>query len=650
MRRTAAGHAPIPWDEALEAAAEGIHRVQQQHGKDAVGIYIGNPAVHNHGALLMAQALLEAVGSKNRFDANSQDANPRIFASLSMFGDPTALTVPDVDRTQLLLVFGANPAASNGSVMTLGDVRGRLKGIRERGGKIIVVDPRRTETAGWADEHLFIRPGGDAALLLAMLHEIFDEKLHDEAALAHVAEGLAELRYLAARFSPERVEKAVGIEAARIRALAREFARTDRAVAYGRMGVCTGAFGPVGSWLIEALNVVTGNFDRPGGAMFPRPAIDLTTITRLIGMAHAGRFRSRVRGLPELGGTLPATTMAEEMETPGPGQIRALVTLAGNPVMSVPGSARLDRALAKLDFMVSIDPYLNETSRHATVVLPPRSALERAHYDLVFNALAVRNTAKWSEPTVAPEPDTRDDYHILYELAVLLAARRGGPLALRAAKLALRAGPPSVEKVIDALLRAGPYGVRAGRDGLTLAKLKAQPHGVDLGALVPMRYERVRTGSGRVQLAPPALTADVPRVDAWVDEEERAPLSLIGRRHVSSNNSWMHNLPPLVRGRDRATLWMAPADAALRGLEDGAEVKVRSRAGEVTARLTVTADIMPGVVSLPHGYGHGAAAASLRVAGKLTGPNVNAITDELLVEPVTGTAILNGVPVTVERG
>jgi anaerobic selenocysteine-containing dehydrogenase len=649
MRRTAAGHTPIPWDEALEAAAEGLYRVRQRHGKDAVAIYIGNPTVHNHGALLMAQALLEAVGSKNRFDANSQDANPRIFAALSMFGDPTALTVPDVDRTQQLLVFGANPVASNGSVMTLGDVRGRLKGIRERGGKIIVVDPRRTETASSADEHLFIRPGGDAALILAMLQVIFDAKLHDEAAIGRVAEGLAELRYLAARFPPERVEKAVGIDAARIRELALGFARADRAVAYGRMGVCTGAFGAVGSWLIEALNIVTGNFDRPGGAMFPRPAIDLGWISRAVGLGHAGRWRSRVRGLPELGGTLPATTMAEEMETPGEGQIRALVTLAGNPVMSVPGSARLERALAKLDFMVSVDLYLNETSRHATVVLPPRSPLERAHYDLVFHALAVRNTAKYSEPTVAPEPDTRDDYRILYELSVLLAGKRGGPLAERAAKLALRAGPPSAERLLDGLLRAGPYGLREGREGLTLAKLKANPHGVDLGALVPMRRERVRHHANLVQLAPPALTADVPRVDAWVDAAQSGSLSLIGRRHVSSNNSWMHNLPPLVRGRDRATLMMAPADAAARGLEDGASVQVRSRAGEVTARLTVTGDVMPGVVSLPHGYGHGAAADSLRVAGKLAGPNANALTDELLVEPVTGTAILNGVPVTVER-
>jgi anaerobic selenocysteine-containing dehydrogenase len=633
--------APVSWDAALAEAAEGIARVQRAHGRDAVAIYIGNPAVHNHGAVLGSQALTVALGTRNRFDANSQDANPRLWAALQMYGEATSLTVPDVDRTDYLLVLGANPAASNGSVMSLGDVRGRLQGIRARGGKLVVVDPRRTETAEWADEHHFLRPGGDAALLLAMLEVIFSERLHDPAAIGRVAEGLGELERLASRFPPERVAGAVGMEASVIRKLARELAAAERAAVYSRMGVCTSAFGPTASWLVEALDVVTGNFDRPGGAMFAKPAIDLSVLARRLGLNHAGRWATRVRKLPELGGNFPAAAMAEEMETPGEGQIRGLVTLAGNPVLSVPGSERLARALSKLDFMVSIDTYVNETTRHAHVVLPPRSPLERGHYDVVMHTLAVRNTAKWSPPSVPPEPDSRDDFTILWELALRITEARGGPLGA-AARLARRVGPPNDERLIDLLLRAGPY------PGLDLAALRAAPHGIDLGPLVPMRKERVRTKTGLVALAPPALVADVPRVERWVEEARGSGLVLIGRRHLRSNNSWLHNLPKLVAGRDRATLLMSPGDAAARGLASGAMVRVRGRAGEVMAKLEITDAVMPGVVSLPHGFGHGEAAETMRVAGSVPGPNANQLTDELAVEPLTGTAILNGVPVEVE--
>ncbi|MFT3764667.1 MAG: molybdopterin-dependent oxidoreductase [Minicystis sp.] len=642
MRKVGDRHVPVSWDEALEEAADGIVRVQQKYGKNAVGVYLGNPTTHNHGAILMAQMLLSALRTRNRFDANSQDANPRIFNALQMFGDAAALTVPDVDHTDYFLVLGANPAASGGSIMSLGDVRGRLKGIRERGGKMVLIDPRRTETAAWADEHLFIKPGGDAALLLAMLHVLFAEKRVDEAAVGQIADGLGELQRIAARFAPERVAGAVGIDAGAIRRIAMEFAGAKRAVAYGRVGICTSAFGSVGSWLIEALNVVTGNFDRPGGSMFTKPAIDLSSIVRRLAVGGAGRYRSRVRGLPEVGGMLPATTMADEMETPGDGQIRALVTLAGNPVLSVPGGDRLARALANLEHMVSIDIYLNETTRHASVVLPPRAALERGHYDVIFHSLQVRNTARWSAPVVPPAPDTRDDWSILWDLSVRLHAKRRGPLAERAARLALRLGAPSDELALDLLLRMGPY------KGLTMATLRAAPHGIDLGPLVPMRDKRVRTPSRKVQLAPPALTVDLPRLDQWLSEPQNGDLLLIGRRHMRSNNSWMHNLRPLVKGRDRATLQMHPEDAARRGLAGGATVRVKSRAGEVQTKLEVTDEMMPGIVSLPHGFGHAQAADTLRVAGSVPGPNANEVTDASQVEPLTGTAILNGVTVSVE--
>ncbi len=390
MRRTSSGRFErVSWDEALREAAERLVEIQTRHGKSSVGTYIGNPTVHNTGAILMAQALFSALRTRNRFDANSQDANPRLFASHHMFGDIAALTVPDIDRTHYMLMLGANPLASNGSIMTLGDVRGRLKGIRERGGKLVVIDPRRTETAELANEHHFIRPGADAALIAAMLHVIFAERLVQSSPVYEMASGLSDLESAVAPFSPERVERAVGLSATTIERLAREFVAAESAVAYSRVGVSQNAFGPTASWLVDALNVVTQNFDRPGGAMFTKPAINLNDVARRMGLSHVSRFRSRVRGLPEVGGMLPAAAIAEEIETPGEGQIRGMVTLAGNPVLSVPGGERLSRALASLDFMVSIDIYLNETTRHANLVLPPRSGLERAHYDLIFHAIAV---------------------------------------------------------------------------------------------------------------------------------------------------------------------------------------------------------------------------------------------------------------------
>ena len=650
MRRTRAGFAPVSWEEAFTEAADRLHELQERHGKNAVAVYGGNPQAHNHGAAMMSQALYAALGTKNRFDANSQDANPKLYAALLMYGNLAALTIPDIDRTDYFLVLGANPAASNGSVMSLGDVRGRLKGVRERGGRFVLVDPRRTETAAYADEHHFIRPGGDPALLLAILQVIFAEGLHDATSIARGARGLDALQALAARFPPERVAAAIGMEPEVIRGIALGFARAKSAVAYGRVGVCTNEFGPTGSWLIEALNVVTGNFDRPGGAMFAKGAIDLPALAQHIGISHKGRTRTRVRGLPELGGMLPATAMAEEMDTPGDGQIRGLVTLAGNPVLSVPGGERLARSLDNLDVMVSIDIYLNETTRHAHLVLPPRSALERGHYDLLFHSLAVRNTVKWSEPVVPPDPDTRDDWDILYELSLRLAAKKRGRLAEHAAALALRLGRLGSERAIDALIRMGPYGDRflPWNDGLNLDKVRRAPHGIDLGPLMPRREDLVHTRDGLVELCPGELAADVDRVEQWIGAPAPPQLSLIGRRHVRSNNSWMHNVRSLVKGPDRATLQMHPLDAASAGLVDGATVRVTGRAGAVTARLEVTPDVMRNVVSLPHGFGHAAAADTMRVAGAVPGPSANAVTDERHVDPLTATAVLNGVPVTVE--
>ncbi len=643
LRRVGDRWETISWREAFAEAGERLSRIRATHGRDALGLYIGNPTVHNHGATMMLPGFARALGTRNRFDANSQDANPKLFACMRMYGDALSITLPDVDRTDFLLVLGANPAASNGSVMSLGDVRGRLRGIRERGGRVVLIDPRRTESAALADEHHFIRPGGDAALLLALHHVLFTERLVDEAAVDRIARGAAALRAAAADFPPERVAAAVGLAADTIRDLARRFARAPRAVAYGRVGTCQNEFGATANWLIEALNVVTGNFDRAGGAMFATPAVDAASLGRKLIGNHYGRWRSRVRGLPEFAGQLPAAVMAEEMETPGPGQIRGFITVAGNPVLSTPNGERLAAALARLDFMVAIDYYRNETTRHAHLILPPVHAFERGHYDVAFHALAVRNTAKYSEPIFQAE-DGREDWEILYELGMRLGGLHFGFRAVDvAARMAWRAGLRlAPDRLIDLLLRAGPY-------RLSLARVREATHGIDLGPLQPCGRDKVRTADGKVDLAPAEVAADVPRVAAWVDAAvQQSGLLLIGRRHLRTNNSWMHNCRSLAKGPDRATLLIHPRDAEARGIAAGQPVRVRSRVGEAIAPAEPSDAVMPGVVSLPHGYGHAAAAATMQVAGVLPGPNANALTDDALLDPITGTAALNGVPVTVE--
>ncbi len=656
VKRTASGWQRISWDEAIGETARRLRDIRARHGKDAIGTYIGNPTVHNHGASIMLQGFLRSLGSKNRFDANSMDANPKLFSSMVMFGEATSIPVPDVDRTEYMLILGANPAASNGSLMSLGDVRGRMKGIRDRGGKVIVLDPRRTESAAWADEHHFIRPGGDAAFLWGIIHVLFAESKVDVAAVSKMATGVDAVHALSMRFAPEKVASACGVPADVIRRLAREFAAARRAVCYGRVGTSVNEFGCEASWLIDVINTLTGNLDREGGAMFTSPAVDLARMGRVFDISRWNRWKSRVRGLPEFGGQLPVAAMAEEMDTPGQGQIRGFVTVAGNPVLSSPNAGRLERALAGLEFMVAIDFYINESSRHAHIILPPRYALERSHIDVVLEALAVRNTVKFSEPVITPAPDTKEDWEIIYDLGMRLGEMHfGHPVINRAAKLAWKRGLKlTPDFIVDVGIRLGPHGDKfiPGGRGLSLKKLRARPHGIDLGALTPCFKERVRTKSGKVDLAPQILVAQVPRLEEWVRArsagEARGELALIGRRHVRTNNSWMHNCHSLTKGPDRSSLLMNPVDARRFKLVDGQAVRVKSRVGEVRARLELTDTLMPGVVSLPHGFGHAEAKDTMRIAGALPGPNINALTDESMVEPVIGTAVLNGVPVLVE--
>jgi anaerobic selenocysteine-containing dehydrogenase len=602
MRRTARGWGPVGWDEALAEAGARLRELRARHGRDAIAIYVGNPAAHGHRLAFGAQLLTTALRTRHRFDANSQDSNPRLFACMQVYGDGLAMPVPDVDRCDLLVMLGANPAASNGSQMSLGDVRRRLQRIPRK----VLIDPRRNETAAWCDEHHFIRPGGDAALLLAMLQVIFADGV-DARAIDELASGRAELAAAAARFPPERVAAAVGIAPDEIRRLARLLASTPRAALHARVGASQNPFGPVANWLVEAINLVTGHFDREGGVMFPQPAADLGPLARALVGNRWGRWRSRVRGLPEFLGALPSAVMAEEMES---GAIRAMITCAGNPVLSTPNGGRLARALARLDYMVAVDFYINDTSRHAQLVLPPAHAFESSSYDMLFFGLTVRNVARFNRPILPRSDGARDDWEILSELALRVVAPPLAPLARRMRDLP--------DRVIDLLLRVGRYRLR-------LEELPTR--GADLGPLQPARHEKVRTPDGRARLAPAPLMAELPRLERWLDE--KAPsLALIGRRHLRHNNSWLH-----ARGGADTSLLMHPLDAAERGLADGARVRVTSRTGALEAELAITEAIARGVVSLPHGH---------------AAPNVNLLTDEQRVEPLLGTSILNGVPVEVE--
>jgi anaerobic selenocysteine-containing dehydrogenase len=638
----------VSWDEAFAEIDARLSPLLNEHGRDALAVYAGNPSVHNLPVALYGPVLYKAIGTKNFYTAGTVDQVPKHFSCGYLFGYGFTVPVPDLDRTDHLLILGANPLVSNGSLMTAADARGRLRGIRDRGGKIVVVDPRRSRTARMADEHHPIRPGSDALLLFALVQVLFAENLVSLGRLAEHVTGVDEVRELARPFTPEAVAPITGIGAAEIRRMARELAAADRAVVYGRIGTTTQSFGTVASWLVDVLNVLTGNLDREGGAMFPLTANGQPSGGRR--PFSTGRWKTRVRGLPEVVGEVPVATLADEILTPGEGQVRALLTVCGNPCLSTPNSGRLANALAQLDFMVAIDVYLNETTRHADVILPGPSPLECPHYDLALYQLAVRNVANWTPPVLPT--DVPQDWETLLRLTGIVQGQ--GPradigalddfVAAGVAKrskvdpsaVAKRTGP---ERLLDLMLRGGPY-------GLTLADLEAAPHGIDLGPLKPRIPEVLSTASGRVELAPPAITGDVPRLAAELTVPADG-LVLIGRRHLSSNNSWMHNLEPLVRGQNRCTVQVHPADADRLGLVDGGQALVNSRTGKIEVPVEVTDEIRPGVVSIPHGWGHDTPGARTAVAAAHPGVNSNLLADETLVDALSGTAVLNGIPVEV---
>lgn len=626
----------LGWDEALDLVADRLAATAAEHGPDALGVYLGNPNAHSVGFATHGVPFVKSLRTRNRFSASTVDQIPHQFVAWQMYGHQLLLPVPDVDRTSFFLVLGANPMASNGSLMTVPDFPQRVRDLKARGGRLVVLDPRRTETAKVATEHHFVRPGSDAALLLAMLHVLLEEGLATPPTYVDHLDRVAEL---VAGFTPELAAASSGVPADTIRALVRDLAAAESAVVYGRMGVSTHGFGSVCQWAIQVLNLLTGNFDREGGVLFPEPAVD-TVGRRIVGPGHHDVWRSRVRDIPEFAGELPAAVMREEIETPGDGQIRAMVTIAGNPVLSTPDGAGLARALTGLDFMVAVDIYLNETTRHADVILPPTSALERDQYDLVFHGFAVRNTARFTPAVFAKPDDARHDWEIFRDLTERVLARAGAGLTDRLATKARLA--PSPTAVVAGLLTTG------GRT--TMRALRKHPEGVDLGPLRPTMPERLQTADKRIDLAPTLVVADLDRVHA-VAAESATPadgeLLLIGRRHQRDCNSWLHNTSRLTRGRPRHHLLMHPDDLAARGIESGAMVRVASRVGAVEVEVSGVEDMMPGVVSLPHGYGHQVEGTRLGHASSIVGVSINDLTDPERLD-VSGNAALNGVPVTVQ--
>ncbi len=653
LRRERRGRfARVSWEDAFSEIATRLHEIQAAHGNDSVAVYAGNPNAHNLGALLFGPLLIRGLRTKNRFSASSVDQWPAMFASYFMYGHQLLWSVPDVDRTQTFLMLGANPVASGGSFMSGGDIKGRLQALMKRGGRLIVVDPRRTETARIASEHLFIRPGTDALFLAALLGEILRTQGMRPGHLVHLVRGEAKLFSALERFTPERAEGPTGIAADVVKRLARELAESDGAVVYGRMGTSTQRFGATCQWLMNAINLATGNLDRPGGAMFTEPAFDIVHPPPPIklGRGSYGRWHSTVRGLPEFGGELPVAVLAEEILDAGERSIRALVTSAGNPVLSTPDGRGLDDALSSLDFMVSIDPYVNETTRHADFILPPASPLERSHYDIGINLLAVRNVAKWSPPLFPPSGDTRPEHRIIAGILRHLARVRGeGALSAAKWQALEKLGP---DRILDLGLRVGPRGMGPGKEGLSLARLANAPHGLDLGALRPCLEERLHPAHRHIDVAPEILVDDLDRLDRELpaelpDADRKSAFRLIGRRHLRTNNSWMHNVPKLAAGKPLCTLMIHPDDAEALGLTEGEEAEVSNHVGSVTVPIERTDAMMRGVVSLPHGFGHDRRGAKLRVAGQRPGVSANDLTDPALLDVLSGNAVLNGINVEV---
>lgn len=645
VERTADGWKEISWTEALDKVAAGIQTLQKTHGQNSLGIYLGNPNVHNMGSMLTTKHLLTSLKSRSRFSATSIDQLPHHVVCMHLFGHMLRIPVPDVNRTQHMLIMGGNPLASNGSIMTAPNMRQKIKDIKARDGKIVVIDPRRTETAELSSEHHFIRPATDVLLLLAMLNEIYQQGFAKTEALnasnraAALAPEIERIATFAQDYSAESVAGITGISAAEIKRLVKEYCEADSAVMYGRMGVSVQTFGLLSQYLIMVMNIVTGRLDEIGGLMFPDPAVDLVNNT---GPGYLAKRLSRVKKLPDFNGDYPVAAMADEMLVPnegeGEGQIKGFINVAGNPVLSTPNGEKLDTALSQLEFMVSVDYYINETSRHAHIILPPVSPLEREHYDLTFNGFAVHNVAKYSPALFAKKPNEKHDWEITLELAKRL--NKNAPLATKIERWLTKILGPKF--LLGQGLKRGPY------PQVSLKELKKNPHGIDLGPLQSMLPRGLKHKDKKIHLNVDFYQADLDRVKDMMEQYNDSQILLIGRRHVRSNNSWLHNSQRLVKGKSRCTLMLHPETAKQQGVEQGQLVKVTSRVGSVNIEAEITDELMPGVVSIPHGWGHGRKGVKQKIAQANAGVSVNDLTDDTLIDTLCGNAAVNGVPVTLE--
>ena len=678
-------HVEATWAQAWAAIDVGITGVIAKHGRESIATYLGNPGAHGLSSLTFNRVLLQSIGSRQRYSASTVDQLPKQVSSGLMFGSASTVPVPDLDRTQYLLVLGANPYVSNGSLCTAPDFPGRLEAMQARGGKLVVVDPRKSRTAQQADEWIAIRPGTDALLLAAIAQTLATDGLEVlSQRLGRFLNGLDEVVLALQPFTPEAVAVTTGIDAQTIRRLARELRDASSSAVYGRIGTTTTAFGTTASWLVDVVNIFTGNLDRVGGAMLPLPVAGSGNTSGAGGKGkgfRTGRGHSRVRKYPEALGEYPAAAMAEEITTPGEGQVRALIVVGGNPILSTPNGEQLAKSFAELEFMLSVDIYLNETSRFADVILPVPSPLQRSHYDLALLTFAVRNVANYSQAVLPLGIDEPDEWEILAKISAIAAGLgadvqastiddsqitglveskikdsssnifgRDSEELINELSVSGRRGP---DRMLDFLLRTGPYGDGFGsvKDGLTLDKLIAAPHGIDFGALEPRLPDVLRTQSGKIELAPPQLIADLERLLKFCQtdilDQNKNQLVLVGRRDLRSNNSWMHNIEVLVKGKPRCTLQIHPDDATRLGVSSGSTVRITSRVGSVDAPVEITESIRGGVVSLPHGWGHTMSGTNIKIASLRAGVNSNLLTDQEVLDPLSGTSALNGIPVEV---
>jgi anaerobic selenocysteine-containing dehydrogenase len=634
IKRTENGWQEISWTEAFDEVEIQIKKIQEKYGNNAVATYQGNPNVHNVGSMLYGGPFLKSLKTKQKYSATSADQLPHHIASLKMFGHQMLIPIPDIERTDYLLILGANPGASNGSLLTAPGFPQKIKSIQKRGGKVINIDPRFTETSKISSQHLYINPGKDALFLLSLLHVIFDQGIEEKTHLSNYLKGLEEIKEIVKEYSPKKTALLIGIDSLEIQKIAKDFMNSKTAVCYGRMGVSTQEYGGICQWLINVLNIVTNNMDKVGGAMFTKPAIDLVYMTGIQGkVGNFDRYRSRVHNLPEYSGELPVATLADEILTEGDGQIKMFICTAGNPVLSAPNGKKMEKALEKLDFMVSIDIYLNETSKYANIILPTTNGLETLHYDLVFHQLAIRNTAKLSEVLFEKDENQKHDWQILNELTERITEKKNSL---------------TPEMMLDNMFQYSPY----KEANLSVNKLKENPNGIDLGSLQPLLIKRIFTVDKKINVSPQIFIDDLKRLDKELykdtkEEETKYPFALIGRRHLRNNNSWMHNSKLLMKGKNRCTVLMSSKDANNLSITDHQKIKIISNVGSIELPVEISDEMKEGVLSIPHGFGHNRNGTKIKLAEENAGESINDLTDDNKIDKLTGNANFSGTRVKV---